>query len=68
MLVKKRSKNLTSQTISAPKQPWKRESKKVKVAMVEEPKKAAKGRKRERSGIPPPFSVLMEELYNIFEA
>ena len=48
MLVKKPSKGSTSQITSTPRQPWKRESKKVDVAMVEEPKKAAKGRKRER--------------------
>ena len=51
VLVKKSSKGSTSQTTSTPRQPWKRESKKVEVAVVEEPKKAAKGRKRERSGI-----------------
>ena len=48
MLVKKPSKGSTSQITSTPRQPWKRESKKVDVAMVEEPKKAAKGRKIER--------------------
>jgi len=31
--------------------------KKVEVAMVEEPKKATKGRKRERNSIPPPFCL-----------
>ena len=42
--------------------------------MVKELKKAAKGRERERerererSGIPHPFSVLVEELYSILEA
>ena len=40
----------------------------MEVAVVEKPKKAAKGRKRERSGIPPPFSVLVEELYSILKA
>ena len=40
----------------------------VEVAMVEEPKKATNGRKRERSGIPPPFSILVEDLYSILEA
>lgn len=36
--------------------------------MVEEPKKATKGRKRERNSIPPPFSVSTKELYSILEA
>ena len=36
--------------------------------MVEKPKKAIKGRIKERSGIPPPFSVSTEELYNILKA
>ena len=36
--------------------------------MVEKPKKVAKGKKRERCDIPPPFSVLTEELYSILEA
>ena len=38
--------------------------------MVEEPKKAAKGKKRERErgSIPPPFTVSIEELYSILEA
>ena len=35
---------------------------------MEEPKKAAKGRKRERSGIPPPFFVSVEKLYSILKA
>ena len=70
MLMKKPSKGSISQTTSAPRQPWKRESKKVEVVVVEEPKKATKGRKRERerSDIPPPFSILAKELYNILEA
>ncbi|KAL0008381.1 hypothetical protein SO802_009883 [Lithocarpus litseifolius] len=68
MSVKKPSKGSSSQTISTPRQPWKQESKNVEVAVVEEPKKAAKGRKRERNGISPSFSVSGEELYNIFEA
>ena len=66
--IRKPSKGSTSQTTSAPKQPWKQESKMVEVAMVKEPKKATKGRKRERSGIPPPFSILVEDLYSILEA
>ena len=38
--------------------------------MVEELKKAAKGKKRERerSGIPSPFSVSAKELHSILEA
>lgn len=67
ILVKKLSKGSTSQTTSAPRQPCKWESEKVEVAMVEEPKKAVKGKKRERSGIPPPFLV-SAELYSILEA
>ena len=39
----------------------------VEVVVVEEPEKAAKARKRERSGIPPPFSISAEELYSILE-
>ena len=48
MSVRKPSKGSTSQTTSAPRKPWKWESKKVEVAVVEEQKKATKGRKRER--------------------
>ena len=36
--------------------------------MLEEPKKPTKGRKRERSGIPPPFTISTEKLYSILEA
>jgi len=36
--------------------------------MVEEPKKATKGRKRERNGILHPFFVSVEELYSILDA
>ena len=46
MLVRKPSKGLTSQITSAPRKPLKQESKKVEVAMVEELKKATKGKKR----------------------
>ena len=46
MLVRKPSKGLTSQITSAPRKPLKQESKKVEVAMVEELKKANKGKKR----------------------
>lgn len=70
MSVKKPSKGSTSQAISTPRQPWKWESKKVEVIVVEELKKAAKGKKRERerSGIPSPFSVSAKELHSILEA
>nr|POF06654.1 hypothetical protein CFP56_29243 [Quercus suber] len=68
MSVRKPSKGLTSQTANKPRQPWRREGKKVEVAVVEEPKKAAKGKKRERGSIPPPFTISTEELYNIIEA
>ena len=64
MLVKKPSKGLSSQTTSNSTQPWNQESKNVEEAMVEEPKKATTG----RNGISPPFSVSVEELYNILEA
>ena len=40
----------------------------VEIVMVEEPKKATKGKKRERGSIPPPFTISTEELYNILEA
>lgn len=36
--------------------------------MVEESKKAAKGKKRERGRILPPFTVSTKELYIILEA
>ena len=49
MSVRKPSKGLTSQTANKPRQPCRREGKKVEVAMVEEPKKAARARgERER--------------------
>ena len=35
--------------------------------MTEEPKKVAKGKNRDRNGIPPPFIVSTEELYSILE-
>ena len=60
VLVRKPSKSSTSQTTVAPKQFWKRDSKKIETAVVEETKKVTKGRKQERSGIPPPFSVSAE--------
>lgn len=68
MSVKKPSKDSTSQTTSTSRQPQKRESKKVEVVVVEEPKKVTKGKKREKSSIPHPFSVSLEELYSILEA
>ena len=46
MSVRKPSKGLTSQAMSAPRQLWRRENKKVKVAVTEELKKVAKGKKR----------------------
>ena len=49
-------------------QPWRKEGKKVKVAIAKEPKKVIKNKKRERSGIPPPFTISTEELYSILEA
>ena len=36
--------------------------------MVEKPKKTTKVKKKERSGIPPPFYVSPEELCNILKA
>ena len=68
VLVKKPSKGSTSQTTNATRQPWKWESKNVEVVVVEEPKKTTKGKKREKSSIPLPFSVSAEELYSILEA
>nr|POE51067.1 hypothetical protein CFP56_55840 [Quercus suber] len=68
MSVRKLSKDLTSQTTNTPRQPWRREDKKVEVAMVEEPKKATKSKKRKRGSIPPPFTVSTEELCSILEA
>ena len=60
MFVRKPSKGSTSQTMNTPRQPWRRKGKKVEVAVVEESKKAAKGKKRERGSIPPPFTVSMK--------
>ena len=57
MFVRKPSKGLASQTMSAPKQPWRRENKKVEFAVTKESKKMAKGRRRDRVGIPPPITV-----------
>ena len=68
MSTRRPSKCLTSQTARASKQSWKWESKKREAVVVKEMKKATKGRKRERSGIPPPFLVLAEELYSIVDA
>nr|POE81723.1 hypothetical protein CFP56_58990 [Quercus suber] len=48
MSVRKPSKGSTSQTVNAPRQLWRRENKKVEVAVIEEPKKVAKGKKRDR--------------------
>ena len=68
MSMRKPSKGLTSQTMSTPRQPWRRRNKKVKVAVVKEPKKVVKGKKRERSNIPPPLTMSTTELYSILEA
>ena len=68
MSMRKPSKGSTSQAMSALRQPWRKENKKVEVAVVEEPKKVVKGKKRERSGIPPPFTVSSKKLYSILEA
>nr|POF25826.1 hypothetical protein CFP56_71865 [Quercus suber] len=68
MSVRKPSKGSTSQVMSTPRQSWRRENKKVEVAVVEEPKKGVKGKKRERGGIPPPFTMSIEKLYSILEA
>ena len=46
----------------------KERNKKVEVSVTEEPKKVAKGKKRDRGGITPPFTVSTEELYCILEA
>ena len=56
MSVRKPLKGLTSQAVSASRQPWRTENK-VEVAMTEKPTKIAKGKKRDRGGIPLPFTV-----------
>ena len=48
MSVGKPSKGSTSQAVGAPRQPWRRENKKVEVTVTEEPKKVAEGKKRDR--------------------
>ena len=68
MSMRKPSKGSTSQAMKAPRQPWRRENKKVEVAVVEQPKKVVKEKKRDRGGILPPFTVSTEELYSILEA
>nr|POF05306.1 hypothetical protein CFP56_37614 [Quercus suber] len=68
MFVRKLSKGSTLQAVNAPRQPWRKENKKVEVVVTEEPKKVAKGKKRDRGGIPLPFTVSIEELYSILEA
>ena len=68
MSVRKPSKGLTSQTMSVPRQLLRRENKKMEVVMTKEFKKMAKGKKRDRGGIPPPFTVSIKELYSILEA
>nr|POE89673.1 hypothetical protein CFP56_38061 [Quercus suber] len=59
MSVRKPSKGSTSQA---------KENKKVEVAVTKEPKKVTKGKKRDRGGIPPPFTVSTEELYSMLVA
>ena len=66
--VRKPSKGSTSQAMRALRQPWRRENKKVEVAVAEQPKKVVKEKKRERCGILSPFTVSTEELYSILEA
>ena len=61
-------KGSTSQAVSTPRQSWRGENKKVEVAMTEEPKKVAKGKKKDKGSILPPFTVSTEELYSILEA
>ena len=56
MSVRKPLKGLTSQAVSASRQPWRTEIK-VEVAMTEKPTKIAKGKKRDKGGIPLPFTV-----------
>nr|POE66823.1 hypothetical protein CFP56_52033 [Quercus suber] len=62
MSIRKPSKGSTSQVVSTPKQPWRREGKKVEVAVAEEPKKVVKNKKRERGGIPPPFTISIKKV------
>ena len=61
-------KGSTSQAVSTPRQSWRGENKKVEVAMTEEPKKVAKGKKKDKGSSLPPFTVSTEELYSILEA
>ena len=67
MSVRKPLKGSISQTVGAPRQQWKRENKKVEVVVTKESKKMAKGKKRDRGGISPPFTVSIEEVYSILE-
>ena len=57
MSIRKPLKGLASQIVSAPRQPWRREYKKVEVAVKEESKKMAKGKKKDKGGTPLPFIV-----------
>ena len=66
--IRKPLKGSTSQAVSTPRQSWRGENKRVEVAMTEKHKEVAKGKKRDRGGIPPPFIVSTEELYSILEA
>nr|POF05813.1 hypothetical protein CFP56_47479 [Quercus suber] len=40
----------------------------MEAVVAKEPKKVVKGKKREKGGIPPPFTISNEELYSILEA
>ena len=59
MSVRKPSKASTSQVVSTPRQSWRREGKKVEVALVEEPKKVVKNKKREREVVFPVLSLFL---------
>ena len=68
MSIRKPSNGWTLQAVSRPRQSWRRESKKVEVVVVKEPKKVAKNKKREIGSISPPFTVSIKKLYSILEA
>lgn len=40
----------------------------IEEAVVEKTKKVTKGKKREKSSIPPPFFISAKELYSILDA
>lgn len=60
MFVRKSTKSSTSYTSNVSKPPWKQASKKIEVVVVEEVRKGARGKKRERDGIPPLFTISAE--------